>query len=199
MIKNITSKQQKVLKYYDEYIKKNWFAPTYQQAWDDLEISPSVVFSHIKNLDKKWYLISSWKEKSVQILSDSQNIPLIWDIACWEPISVYENCNDYIDVPKTMLKWWWSFYWLKAIWKSMINAWINSWDILIIRKQDDVDNWDIWVAVMWEYEDEEKATLKRIFHNGKDLILKPENDNFPVIVIKKWEVRWKLVWVLRNY
>lgn len=199
MIKNITSKQQRVLKYYEDYIKKNWFAPTYQQAWNDLELSPSVVFSHIKNLDKKWYLISSWKEKSVQILSDSQNIPLIWDIACGEPISVYEYCNDYIDVPKTMLKWWWSFYWLKAVWRSMINAWINSWDFLIIRKQDDVDNWDIWVVVMWEYIDEEKATLKKVFHNGKELILKPENDSFPVTVIKSWEVRGKLVWVLRNY
>ena len=81
----------------------------------------------------------------------------------------------------------------------MVNAWINSWDFLIIRKQDDVDNWDIWVVVMWEYEDEEKATLKKVFHNGKELILKPENDSFPVTVVKNWEVRGKLVWVLRNY
>ncbi|MDD3120718.1 MAG: transcriptional repressor LexA [Candidatus Gracilibacteria bacterium] len=199
MIKNITSKQQRVLKYYEDYIKKNGFAPTYQQAGNDLELSPSVVFSHIKNLDKKGYLISSGKEKSVQILSDSQNIPLIGDIACGEPISVYEYCNDYIDVPKTMLKGGGSFYGLKAVGRSMINAGINSGDFLIIRKQDDVDNGDIGVVVMGEYIDEEKATLKKVFHNGKELILKPENDSFPVTVIKSGEVRGKLVGVLRNY
>jgi len=199
MIKNLTSKQQKVLIYYEKYIKSNWYAPTYQKAWDDLGISPSVVFSHIKNLEKKWYLISSWKDKSVQLLSDSQSIPLIWEIACWVPISVYENFIDYVDIPKTMLKWWWNFYCLKAVWKSMINVWIDNGDFLIIRKQNDVNDWDIWVVVIWDYADDESATLKKIYHSSKNLILKPENDDFPITTVTNWQIRWKLVWVIRNY
>jgi len=52
MIKHISAKQKKVLDYYTNFIRTNQASPTYQQAAADLDISPSVVYSHIKNLEK---------------------------------------------------------------------------------------------------------------------------------------------------
>ena len=52
MLHSLTTKQQKVLTYYQRYIAEHDFTPTYQQASDDLGVSPSVVHNHVKNLEK---------------------------------------------------------------------------------------------------------------------------------------------------
>lgn len=52
MLHTLTAKQQKVAIYYQKYIDKHGHAPTYQEASDELKISPSVVHNHVKNLEK---------------------------------------------------------------------------------------------------------------------------------------------------
>lgn len=82
----------------------------------------------------------------------------------------------------------------------MINAGIDDGDTLVIRQQSDVSDGDIGVVVVWEYADDERATLKRVYHTPKALILKPENDDFPTqIITEPSQVRGKLVSVIRNY
>lgn len=199
MIKNLTAKQQKVLSYYAQYIKENGCAPTYQEAANSLEISPSVVFTHVKNLEKKGYLASSSKKRAVQVLSDSQSIPILGQVACGEPITIFEECEDFIDIPKSMLKGSGNFYALQAIGESMINAGIADGDLLIVRKQDDASDGDIAVVAIGDDPNDESATLKKIYHKPNALILKPENDSFPTTVIHNGQIRGKLVGTIRNY
>ncbi len=72
-------------------------------------------------------------------------------------------------------------------------------DTLVIRQQDDVDDGDIGVVATGDWADDERATLKRIYHKPEGMILKPANDEFPTTVVKKGMVRGKLVSVIRNY
>ncbi len=93
-----------------------------------------------------------------------------------------------------------NYYALKAKGESMKDAWINDGDTLIIRQQCDIDNWDIAVVILWEYVDEERATLKRVYKSPQAMFLKAENDSFPTqIITGPSEVRWKLISVIRNY
>ncbi|MFA6917869.1 MAG: transcriptional repressor LexA [Candidatus Gracilibacteria bacterium] len=199
MIKNLTAKQQKVLSFYEQHIKEDGCAPTYQEAASFLNVSPSVVFTHVRNLDKKGYLVSSSKGRSVQILSDSQSVPMLGQVACGEPINIFEACDGFIDIPKSMLRGGGNFYALQAVGKSMINAGISDGDLLIVRKQDDASDGDIAVVAIGDDPNDESATLKKIYHKPNALILKPENDAFPTTVIHNGQIRGKLVGTIRNY
>lgn len=193
----LTRKQREVFDFYDSFIKENKRVPSYSEAWGILHLDRTVVFNHVKNLQKKWYLTA--EKWDIRINIEQAGIPLLWNIACGSPIFVYEECSGYIDIPKSSLKWGGSFYALKASWKSMIKAGIDDGDILIVRQQSDINDGDIAVVVIWEYVDDERATLKRVYKTPKALILKPENDDFPTQVIKWGEIRGKLVSVIRNY
>ena len=196
---SLTTKQKKVLTYYHRYIDSHGHPPTYQQASDDLQVSPSVVHNHVKNLEKLWYVVKKSSNWSVGLTSAISKIPLVGAVACWEPIDVYEEVGEYVDVPTSMLWGQQTYYALKAQWKSMINVGISDDDILIIRKQDTVNDGDIAVVVVWD-SFEEWATLKRVFRKPLSILLKAENDDFPntVITDPNVKIRWKLVNVIRQ-
>ncbi len=197
MIKLVTKSQKRVLDAYNEFIDKYNRTPTYREIGDILRISPSSIHLHVKNLEEKW-LIERYG-RNISMTQDTLRIPLFWTVACGKPISVSETFDNFIELPKSQYKYG-QFYALTAIGDSMINAGIRSWDILIIRQQTDVDDGDIAVVVLWEYEDDERATLKRVYKSPKSMLLKPENDAFePIIVTSSAQIRGKLVSVIRNY
>lgn len=59
MLKDLSSKQQKVLNYYSDYIRSHGHAPTYREAGEFLELDPSGVLFHVRNLEKMGYLSAS--------------------------------------------------------------------------------------------------------------------------------------------
>lgn len=197
MIKSITSKQQRVLNFYKTFIEEYGHGPTYQEAADGIGVSKSVVFDHVKKLEKKGYLTVA-KDGGVQIVGESSKIPVLGRVACGLPIEVIEDVGEHIEVPRSMLKGSGAFYALYARGDSMIKAGINDGDTLLIRKQSAISNGDIGVVVMDDGYSE-KATLKRLYLTSKAMILKPENDDLPTQVVTEAEVRGKLIGVLRQY
>jgi repressor LexA len=198
MLKSLTTAQQKVFNYYEQYVKDNGHPPTYDEAGSALDVSPSVVYSHIKNLEKKGYLQASSKKegRGVQIFGTTSRLPVVGTVACGEPIQIIETRDEFIDVPKAMLKGSGPFYALYASGYSMINANISDKDTLIIRKQDDVDDGDIAVVALGDTPDDESGTLKRVYKKRKSIMLKPENDNFEPIWVDDCHIRGKLVGVI---
>lgn len=198
MLDWISVKQKKVYDCYKSFIENNWYSPTYQEVSNYLWISPSVVYSHILTLEKKWYLVrnSAWR---VELYENKNKVPVLWYIACWEPIELLENTDEFISIPESISKKWTWMYSLIAKWDSMIKSWIRNWDYVIIKQQNDVNDWEIWVVVIKDWFDE-TVTLKRVYHKTKSLLLKPENDDFDSFIINEWwEIRWKLVWVIKNF
>ena len=56
----------------------------------------------------------------------------------------------------------------------MVNARIHDGDLVLVRKQSDVNNGDIAVVTI----DDETATLKRILKKENILVLQPENPSY---------------------
>lgn len=200
MLKNLSAKQQRVLDFYKWYIDEYDYSPTYQQAAAALEISPSVVYSHMMKLEKAGYLFrdsSGW----VQLKSNKRTVPVLGRIACGDPIDVFEDNIEEIEVPSSMSKWASNLYVLIASGDSMINARIYDGDYLIIQQQPDVNEWDIAVVITGDKHDE-KATLKRVYKKPWSLLLKPENTDFETMLLwqeSNAQIRWKLISVIRNY
>lgn len=198
MFEMISEKQKRVYDFYRKYLKQNGFSPSYSEVWAALRLSPSVVFAHVHTLERKWYLRRNWNWTVGLTMSKNKRIPILWKIACWRPIEISEYVEDEIEVPDCMLWHWFEWYALRAKWDSMINAWIFDWDLLIIRHQNIVNDWDIAVVIVKDWFDE-KATLKQVFKKPDAMVLKPKNPAFMPIYTKNCEIRWKLVWVIRHF
>ena len=199
MLTKLSPAKEKVYNLYKKYIENNKVL-TYKKAAKILDNHVSAIFRHVNDLIKLWYLQkrSDW---SIILLDTSTTkiIPLLGKIACGSPLYIEEE-HKTIEAPRNILKWTWNFYALVAEWESMVDAWILSWDYLVIKQQTDVDDWDIGVLIVKDDFDE-YATLKQIFHTKSWVLAKPKNSKFKTFIIsnKKAEIRWKLMWVIRNY
>ena len=192
MFPTLTSSQKKVYDFYKKFYKDNWILPTLSIASLYLGISRPAVFKHIRNLEAHWYIS---KDHQWNIYFDNNQIRILWYISCWCGIDLIEDTIDTIDVPRGMLKSNSNHYALIAKWDSMINANIQDGDILIIRQHSHIESGEVWVVV----KDDWLVTLKRVYKRASDILLKPENDDFLPMVINNCEIRWKLVWVIRNF
>lgn len=197
MLKELSLKQKRVFDFYKKFFTENWIMPTYQVASEKIGIQPSVIYNHVANLEKIGYLHKDGNG-NIKLESKLMFLPVLWSIACGEPIDIFEEKEQDIEVPNSMI---WSGnngYILKAKWESMKEVGILDGDFLIIKYQNDVDDWDIWVVVD-NSDFDEKATLKQIFHTEKWLLCKPKNKVFESFVLKESEIRGKLVWVIKHF
>ena len=98
-------------------------------------------------------------------------IPLVGVVNCGTPLFAEDNIEEYIDTPAEDLETGQTYFWLRAKGNSMVNVGIHAGDLLLIRKQDDVDSGDIAVVSI----NGDNATLKRVIKKENAIILQPEN------------------------
>ncbi len=199
MLTKLSQQQVKVLSYYKSYIIQHGKSPTYRDAAEKFDMMPSAVHKQVERLIKLNYLFKdeNWRISPVDIEA-TKRMPLVWEIACGEPLTVYESSNKRIEVPSSMLKGGGDFYALVARGKSM--EWENGiydWDILVIRAQTDANDGDIAVVIQIGDFDE-AATLKAIYHRKDMLLLKPKNPRFSAMIRDKKNsvIRWKLMGII---
>ena len=92
------------------------------------------------------------------------------------------------------------YFYLRAKGDSMINAGISEGDLLLIRKQSDVDSGDI--AIVNVNGDEE--TLKRVIKKDGAIILQPENPSYETKIFMGRElndiyIQGRLMQVVKRY
>ncbi|MBH0331441.1 repressor [Brevibacillus brevis] len=109
------------------------------------------------------------------VSSDVTKLPVVGKISCGTGTVAYEMIEDYEDTPKSWLNGGEYFY-LRAQGDSMINARIYNGDLLLIRKQPEVENGEIAAVLIGE-----EAVLKRVYRNGDSLVLQSENPTYPPI------------------
>lgn len=114
---------------------------------------------------------------------DTVDLPIVGQISCGNGILVFEEILGHERTPKDWLNGGEYFY-LKAKGDSMTGARINNGDLLLIRKQPDVENGEI-AAVLIDNED---VMLKRFYRNNGQLVLQSENPKYPPIVSPPKEV-----------
>lgn len=96
------------------------------------------------------------RAKNIFPLPSMTKLPLIGTIACGAPILAEENIEDYLSVPEHPH----ADFCLRCSGDSMVNARILDGDIVLIRKQPDVDDGQIAAVLI-----DDEATLKRVYHN----------------------------------
>jgi repressor LexA len=110
-------------------------------------------------------------------------IPIVGRVSCGNGSLAFEEIEGYEPTPKEWLNGGEYFY-LRAKGDSMTGARIHEGDLLLIRKQPEVENGEIAAVLIGE-----EAYLKRVYKNGDTLALQSENSNYPTIFAPPTEAK----------
>lgn len=192
----LTSRQREVYEFIREKIRTRGYGPTVREIGQQFQISsPNGVMCHLKALEKKG-LISREPNMSraIQLATESphtRGLPLAGRIAAGlleEAIESPERVDfgEMFDSPDMFV--------LKVHGDSMIEAQIADGDYAVVRRQPTAHKGQIVVALT----DENEATLKYWYPEGKRIRLQPANSSMEPIYVDHAQVVGVVVGVVRK-
>jgi len=101
------------------------------------------------------------------------SLPIVGKVSCGAGALALEEIEGYEQTPKSWLNGGEYFY-TRAQGDSMINARIHDGDLVLIRKQSDVDDGEIAAVVI-----DDHIFLKRVYKRDGTIILQSENNLYP--------------------
>jgi len=119
--------------------------------------------------------IFSQEGRTQDPMNDTVLIPIVGKISCGNGIIAYEDIEGYEPTPRDWLNGG-EYLYLRAKGDSMIGARIYDGDLLLIRKQPEVETGEIAAVLIGE-----EAVLKRVYRNGDTLVLQSENSTYAPI------------------
>lgn len=204
-MKELTERQEQVLKFIRTYMEENSCPPTVREAAEFFSISLKAVQDHFSALRKKGYLSRVEKRsRSIKLLIDDEhvtktqpysvNIPILGSVAAGKPIFCEENLKGSVTLFAPMVHEGSSYFALTVQGTSMINAGILDGDLAVIRQQPTARNGQIVVALL-----DDSVTLKRFFKESSRILLQPENPDFNPIYCQDVKILGTLVSLIRSY
>ena len=127
----------------------------------------------------------------------SVELPVMGRIAAGTPIEAIQHVSHNVAVPAAMLSSAARHYALEVKGDSMVEAGINSGDIVVIQEQPTAQNGDIVVALI----EGEEATLKTFRRRGTTIALEAANPAYETRLYQDHQVRiqGRLVGLIRTY
>jgi repressor LexA len=104
-----------------------------------------------------------------------RRVPVLGRVPAGKPVLSEENIEDTLMLDANLARGFEVFA-VKVRGDSMTGAGINDGDIAVVKKNLSPSPGDLVVAML-----DDEVTLKRLIKRGKDLLLKPENDEYPEI------------------
>ncbi|MFH0827475.1 MAG: transcriptional repressor LexA [Candidatus Omnitrophota bacterium] len=197
MNKELTKKQERVLEFIREKVRRN-IPPTIREIARELGFSSTgTVRDYLNALQSKGYLKrSSNKSRGIELLKNTFAIPIISTITAGRPDLAYEDAQGYIDTDDLFLGRLSQrdVFALKVKGDSMVEAGIMEGDFAVMIKQASAHNGDIVAALL----DSHEVTLKRLRHKGDRFYLEPANSQYQPIY-KDFSVIGKLITIIRKY
>lgn len=197
-MQTLTKRQKEILDFIKDYLKKNGYAPSFEEIMDKCGLSArSTVHEHLTALVDKGYLKRDERKERGLYLPEKRKqylqIPLAGSIACGEPLEAIEETGETVKVAReSSLKG--NLYALRAKGNSMVGEGIFDGDIIIVRKQEVADNGNTVVGII----DDNEATLKKYYKENGTIKLQPANPEFKPMYRKEVEIRGVVVKIIRN-
>ena len=117
---------------------------------------------------------------------------VVGSIACGIPNLAEENIEEYVSLPRSMFGNG-EFFILRANGESMIDAGIETGDLVVIRKQSCAEDGQIVVALV-----EDETTLKRLYRENGKVRLHPENRDMDDIIVDDCIIQGVAVKVIKD-
>lgn len=195
-------KQKEVLDFINQYQKTNGHGPTLDEVAKGLKKTIPTIHQHVQSLRVKGFLkFSGVKARSIGIFDPTEevaDIPLLGYVSAGGGIENVEN-PEPIKVQRSLLSPSGQHYALIVKGNSMIDDGILPDDIIIVKHQTYADNGDAVIALIQE-NGESLATVKRFYHHGNRIELRPKNPKLQprLFNLGEVEIRGKFVGLLRK-
>ena len=134
------------------------------------------------DIDPSFNLESEDSKNKGTILNFAK-LPIVGAISCGNGVLAYQEIEGYEEVPTSWLNGG-EYFFLRAKGDSMINARIMDGDLLLIRRQDDVENGEIAAVLI-----DDEIVLKRVYKTNGTIILQSENPKYQPIVVQKSDMK----------
>ncbi len=204
-----TDKQQRVLDYVREQIKKDGYAPSVRDICKALDLkSTSTVHGYLARLEKKGLIQkAALKPRTLRIVGEEGereedkgfytskemvDVPIVGRVTAGMPILAVENIEDSFPLPIDFVGNSESFM-LKVRGDSMIDAGILDGDLVLVKKQNTAENGDIVVALI-----EDEATVKKFYKEKGFIRLQPQNQFMQPILVPTCTILGKVAGVFRK-
>lgn len=189
----LAPRQKDVLRCIEDYQEQYECMPTVREIADGLGVtSTNTVDYHLKALERKGYIrrrgnlarsieLVDWRG-SLKRRRGIVSLPIVGEIAAGLPIQALEGVEDTLDVSATLASAE-NAYALRVRGQSMIDEHICDGDLVVVRPQQTARNGDIVVALLAD----NGVTLKKFYHEGRQIRLQPANATMPPIIIPAGE------------
>ena len=208
-MKPLTDKQKDILIFIEEFINDFGYPPTIRDIQNNCDISStSVVKYNLDRLQEKGLMTrESEVSRGINLKSDPKNItikvPVIGTITAGETFPLFDDNRweyddmDMLELPDSFSYLEEKLYALKVSGTSMIDALIGDGDTVIMEKTKSVKNGDMVAANVIS---ENETTLKRIYKEGENIRLQPENPLMKALTYpsKNISILGRVVAVWRN-
>jgi len=206
----LSERQRKILDFIKSFALDNGYPPTIRQIGEAVSISSTSVVNYNLNALQKEGLITRDRTVSrgirlaeslgeLRAITDLIHVPLLGRIAAGVPIPVPEGSfvGETIELTRDIVPTGKDIYALQVRGDSMIDAFINDGDVVIMRYQETAKDGDMVAA--WLVNQEE-TTLKRYYHEGSRVRLQPENSRMQPIYVApdNLRIQGKVLAVIRQ-
>ena len=205
----LTPKRKNVLNFIRRYIDEQGFAPSVADIAKGCGVSsPAIVQYYLKVLERDGFIRRRPETpRSISLRQrapDRIPVPLLGTIAAGEPIPVptedtwHTVAEEMVNVPADMLPSNIQAYALRVRGKSMIDAFVDEGDIVIMEATPTAENGQMIAAWL---RDRQETTLKKIYCEPNRIRLQPANESMDPIYVAPDNllVQGRVIAVLRRY
>lgn len=205
----LTKRQREIIDFIRDFQTERGYAPSLEEIAAHLGLSAvSTVHEHVTNLVGKGVLRRGWnRARSIEPLAgadvvgaplvgtETVEVPLAGTVAAGEPIEAIE-IPESITLPRELAGRSETFA-LRVKGDSMVGDGILDGDLIVVERRRRLENGAMAVVLLGGAE----ATVKRFYHEGERVRLRPSNPAMEDIVLPaaEVEVRGVVVGLFRRY
>jgi repressor LexA len=201
--------RQRVIEFIRSFVEQRGYSPTMGEIQKALGLSSkSLAEYHLKALEDEG-IITREREvaRGMEVYGfgrKARAVPLLGAIAAGRPIPVpteetwHTIVDETVEVPAEMLPRGMRAYALRVQGKSMIDAFVDDGDIVVLEATPAAENGQMVAAWL---TDRHETTLKKIYYEPNRIRLQPANENMEPIYVDpdKLLVQGRVIAVLRKY
>lgn len=178
-----TELMKEIRQYAEQFCIANLRTPSTAEIAQALGISKATVYNYLRAMDEQGMLSYNAGEIHTRVIGqvrmEQVGIPIAGEIPCGTPEEEVENIEEYISLPRALVGDG-EFFILRASGDSMVDAGIDSGDLVVVRRQPQATSGQIVAALV-----DGGSTLKRLRYDDRAerYMLCPENrrKNYPIV------------------
>ena len=188
----------RIIEFAEQYYLENSSSPSVRVIADKFGIGVSTAYRYLLEMDERGLITYDGKRISndrIEKLNSNSGViraAVVGSIACGIPNLAEENVEEYVSLPRSMFGDG-EFFILRANGESMIDAGIETGDLVVIRKQACAEDGQIVVALVGD-----EATLKRLYRDKGKVRLHPENRAMDDIIVDDCIIQGVAVKVIKD-